>query len=177
MASSPCLLVSLSPRLIVFPLQSVVLRQFRVRKGVVGIEQRGERAVVADEVGEEGRDFIEHRLTQRSRVFGEAFLVGAGERFEVAEAPELRGEIRRERRGTWVFEHALRLSDEHGGFAQLVRSGKTEQLVIRDARPEEEREARGECVRALRESLLSSHQILRTRNKRVRFAPAKQKIP
>ena len=56
----------------------------------------------------------------------------------------LRGEVRDERPGARIGEHAAHLPLENHRLVQLARDRHIQQLVVRDAAPQEERQARGE---------------------------------
>ena len=97
-----------------------------------------------EQIGEERRDLIDHRLAERRGEFREAFCVGVAELGKVGEAPELRSEIGRERTGPRIAQQAPRLGAKHGGIAQRARFAEVLQFIVGNARPEEETETRRE---------------------------------
>src|SRR6185295_15703727 len=74
---------------------------------------------------------------------GEEASVGAG-RIEIAELEPLRGEARDERLGARVGQHAAGLPRQLPGLTEAAALREVEQLVVRDAAPEEKGQARGE---------------------------------
>ena len=62
----------------------------------------------------------------------------------VADVQPLAGEVVDQRLRARVGQHPLHLPLQHVRVAQLPRDGQIQQLVVRDAAPEEEREARGQ---------------------------------
>ena len=60
---------------------------------------------------------------------------------QVAQIQPLAGEVRAQRAGAFVGEHPLHLLIEHGGRVQLAGDGQVQQLIVRDAAPDEERQA------------------------------------
>ena len=65
-------------------------------------------------------------------------------RLQRAHAQPLAGEVGDQLVGARVLEHPAHLLLEHGWRAQLARRGDVDQLVVRDAAPQEERQPRGE---------------------------------
>ena len=65
-------------------------------------------------------------------------------RVHVAQEEPLLGEVVDEGGRPRVGEHAAHLAVEHVGLAQLAADGGVEQLVVGDAAPQEERQARRE---------------------------------
>ena len=72
-----------------------------------------------------------------------SLLVGLT-RVELAQAEPLRREVRDERVGFRVREHAADLALEHRRLRKLAGRGRREQRLVGDAAPEEERQARRE---------------------------------
>ena len=65
-------------------------------------------------------------------------------RFQPAKAEPLIGEVVDERARTRVGQHAPDLLVEHRGVAKLVLRGEVQQLIVRNAAPQEERQPRGQ---------------------------------
>ncbi len=84
-----------------------------------------------------------HRLPQPLADVGEPVLVGDHGR-DVPQVEPLAREARDQRARPLVGEHAPRLRLEHRGLAQPARLGEVEQLVVGDAAPQEEGQARRE---------------------------------
>ena len=75
---------------------------------------------------------------------GEQQEVGLDARLEVAQLQPLTHEVLDHGVGTSIGDQAPHLRLEHVRLAQLALLGETEQLVVGDARPEEERQSRRE---------------------------------
>jgi len=121
----------------------VVAGEAFVEEGVIGLEEGAEGAVFAEDAVEEEFGFLAEGLAEV--VVEVAEEVAAGEDgVDVAEAEPLSGEVGGEVFRTGVGEEAAGLAFEFGGLAELALGGGEEEFVVRDAAPEEEREAGGE---------------------------------
>src|SRR5204862_394578 len=61
-----------------------------------------------------------------------------------ADLQPLAAEVAHQRLRTWIRQHALELAIQNRRFMQRVLLGRRQQLVVRDAAPQEERQARCE---------------------------------
>ena len=118
---------------------AVVAREPFVDEGVVGREQLGDASVLSQDELEEELRLAPEPLAQALAESGEEVFVGLHRR-GVAQAQPLAGEIGDERRRPRVPQHPLRLRLEHGRVLEVAVDGHVEQLVVRDAAPQEERE-------------------------------------
>ena len=97
--------------------------------------------------------------------------VGRGRR-QIPQIEQLRSEVADESVGSRVGEHAPHLLLQHTGIAELLLTGEVDQLVVRNAAPEEERQTRSQLQVAdairltgghVRWLLFSAHEKLRAR--------------
>ena len=117
---------------------AVVARQLLVQERVVGAQQLLQRTILADLAFEEQLGLLRHRLAER---IVERLRV----RFEAPEVPHLEPllrEVLHEARRAAIGEQALDLLVQD--TPQLVLRRDVNQLVVRQAPPEEKREPRGE---------------------------------
>ena len=122
---------------------AVVLRQPLVHERVTGRQQIEHAAVVAQDAVDEQLRLAAKGLSQ---VLVETWKVSRI-RFLQLDVPKIQpllGEIRDQRFGSGVGQHAPHLLVEHARRAELTATRQVEQLVVRDAGPEKERQARGE---------------------------------
>ena len=111
-----------------------------VDEGVVGVQQVEGAATFAKHAGEQQLRLAPEALPQPLAEIGELVLVrlhGGG----VAQRQPLPGEVADQGLRARVGEHALDLRLEDRRDAQFPALGHIEQLVVRDAAPEEERQA------------------------------------
>ena len=122
---------------------AVVACEPLVDEGVVGVEQIQHAAVLVQGAGQEQRGLLPERLDQVVVEVGERYRV-AGHVLQVAQVQPLDGEVVDERPRARLGQHApdLRLQHRRGGQRALL--GRIEQRLVRDAAPEEERQARGD---------------------------------
>ncbi len=111
-----------------------------VQIGVVRVEQLEHAAVLAQHGGEQ-----QLRLAAKcvAQVRVEVRILGR-EIGELAEIEPLAGEVLDEPLRARVGEHARDLCGEHRRIVELAGGREREQLVVRDAAPEKERQARRE---------------------------------
>ncbi len=112
-------------------------RQPFVHERVVGVEQVDHASVFADDAFEQHLSFAAERLPQ---VLVE-ILRGRLHVREIAQVEPLAGKIVRQRLRLRIGEHPLHLLLEDLGIVELPLGGDIEQLVVRNAAPEEERQA------------------------------------
>ena len=122
---------------------AVVPRQAVVQERVVGRQQLQHAAVGAHLA-------VEEQLRFAPECFSEVVVERREERavrgdgLQVPEIQPLSGEVGGQRAGARVVEHPQHLSLQHGGVAQPPLLGQRQQLVVRDAAPQEERQPRRE---------------------------------
>ena len=124
---------------------AVVPGQPLVEKGVVRPQQVERAAVLADDAFKEQLGLAPHRLAQVVVEVREQPQVGV-EGVEVPEVQPLAGEIRHEGLRAWIGKQAARLRFEHLRLHQFAALRQIEQLVVRQAAPQEKRQPRGERV-------------------------------
>ena len=121
----------------------VVLREPLIDEGVIGREQVQDAAVFVNDAAEEQLDLAPESFAQRAIEVRKQVHDGlAG--LHAANVQPLPREVFDERVRARVGDHPLDLLLEHLGVVQTTLRGKLDQLLVRDAAPEEEREARGE---------------------------------
>ena len=121
------------------PWHVVVPREPLVDEAVVRGHQIEDIAVLVDDAAEEQLDLADHRATQVVVEVGELERIGLLVA-QVAEVQPLAGEILDERMRLRVREHAPHLPIQHRRLLQLAFRRRVEQVVVRDAAPEEERQ-------------------------------------
>ncbi len=123
-----------------YAVDPVVAREALVQERVARIEQLEHAAILTQHVLEQ-----ELRLAAKSRaqVGVEPKVLRQGV-VELAQLEPLACKVLDERRGARVCEHAPHLTLERRGLVQRSRRRGLQQLVVGDAAPEEERQARGE---------------------------------
>ena len=122
---------------------AVVLGQALVQERVVRLQQVEHAAVLAQDALEQQLRLLAEGLPQVVVEVGEQAQV-RGDRIQVAQVQPLAREVAHQALRARVGQHAADLPFEHLGLAQLAALGQVEQLVVRDAAPEEERQAGGE---------------------------------
>ena len=122
---------------------AVVPRQALVDERVVRRQQVHHAAILADDAREEQLRFLLERALQRKVEVRKEVVRGRHVR-HVADVEPLVEKVGGHRLGTRVGEHARDLLFEHGGLPQGATLRGIQQLVVRNAAPEEEREARGQ---------------------------------
>ena len=128
---------------------AVVAGELLVQERVVRPQQLRDRTVPAHLTLEEQLRLPHHRAAQRVVEAGEQRAVRVL-RMDVADLQPLTGEVVREPRGAAVRQQAPHLPGEGLGVAQAARLRQVEQLVVRDALPQEERQPRGQLQVAQR---------------------------
>ena len=117
---------------------AVVARQLFVQERVVSAQQLGQRPILAHLALEEQLGLLHHRLAQRV-VEGRRVRIQA---LQVAHFEPLLREVLDEPRRAAIGEQAANLLIQVP--PQLVLRGHVDELVVRQAAPEEERQPRGE---------------------------------
>jgi hypothetical protein len=108
-----------------------------IDEGVVGVEQIDEAAIVAD-------DRIKHHFRFAAERAAQVFIEVPGVGLHVlqlAEIEPLAGEVLDERVGALVSDHPLHLLRERLRIAQPALRRHLTQFLVRDAAPQEERQA------------------------------------
>ena len=116
-------------------------RQPFVQEGVVGAEEVERAAILTDDALDEELRLGAERLTQAVVEVREVALRRSGQRHVPQEQP-LPREVLHQRVGAWVGHHPPHLLLEHAGVPQLPFHRDVQQLVVRDAAPQEERQPR-----------------------------------
>ncbi len=157
---------------------AVMAREALVDERVVRREQVEHAVVALHDVAEEQLGLEGHRVGQLLVVIGEPEGVGPN-LLEVLEAQPLRGKTRRQRLGARVCEHAPDLEIQRLRVGEPVLLSQRNELVVGNAAPEEEREARGQLDvadlvvvsgRDVRGRRLESEHEVRTRDRRLQCA-------
>src|SRR4029079_5978561 len=110
-----------------------------VDEGVVGRQQVEDVAVLAHDAVEEELRFALKRFAQRVVEVGELVMVRR-DRLEVAQVQPLPGKVADERVRAAIGDHALHLALEYGGLTELPPCGEIEELFVRNAAPQKERQ-------------------------------------
>ena len=134
-------------------LDAVVHRQALVEEGVVRRQQLDHAAIAAqDAVDEQPQLLLEHRagIQQAARV-GELASV-RGDLVQLGEVEPLEREIVAQRLGPRVGKHPAHLSGQHVGIAEARFGGELQELLIRQAAPQEEGQTRRQLQIAQRAS-------------------------
>ncbi len=134
-------------------LDAVVHRQALVEEGVVRGQQLEHAAIAAqDAVDEQPQFFLEHPagIEQSARV-GELASV-RGDLVQLGDVEPLEREIVAERLGPRVGKHPAHLSGQHVGFAEARFGGELQELLVRQAAPQEEGQTRRQLQIAQRAS-------------------------
>ena len=121
----------------------VVARQPLVHEGVVGRQQVQHAAVLAHHALEQQFRLAAERLAEVVVEVREVVLV-RNRGPQVPQLQPLPGEVSDQRLGAAIGQHAAHLPLQHRRLPQLALRGHVHQLVVGDAAPQEEREARGE---------------------------------
>ena len=125
----------------------VVRRDPLVEERVVRGEQVGHAAVFLDDAPEQKLRLGAEPLPQVVVEVGEGARVGR-DGVEVPQVQPLRREVRGQGLGAGVGQHAPHLGPQHVGVAQAARRRHVDQLVVGQAAPQEERQARGQLEAA-----------------------------
>ena len=125
------------------PRHSVMPRQPFVDEGVIGGQQVEDAPVVPHLAVEEERHLPLHRLAQVGIEVRKRLRVGRHQP-DVPEVEPLPAEVVDERLRARIGQHAADLPSEHIRVAQVAALGGGEELVVRDAAPQEEGQARGQ---------------------------------
>ena len=128
--------------------------QTLVEERVVGIQQVEHAAILADDAVEEQRGLALEGLTQIVVEVKEQFRAGP-EPGHIADVKPLAGEVAHQRLRARVGEHPPHLLVEHDRIPERLLLRDVQQLVIRDAAPQEERQTRrqlevGDAIRRIR---------------------------
>ena len=118
-------------------------RQPLVEERVIRRQQLRDPAVVLKLAADEQFGFLAERLAQVLVELREQIRIRDGIA-QVAELQPLAGEVLDEGLRARIAQHAAHLRLEHAAVAQRSLGGAVEQLVVRDAAPQEERQAGGE---------------------------------
>ena len=118
---------------------AVVAREPLVDERVVGIEQIEREPVLADDAREEQLGFPAERLAHVVVEVREQQQVRR-DLVQIAQLQPLAGERVHQRVGARIGDHAPHLRLEHARRAQPAGDRQVQQLVVRDAAPEEERQ-------------------------------------
>ena len=112
-----------------------MLCQFLVHKRVVRVEQRQDRSIVLEEIGEKQDRLLFHRPPQGRERWKDrlTLLVVLGKTVNVE---PLRAEFRGQPPGLRVAEHPPRLHKERFGVCQLSGRGCPQKLSVGQRRPE-----------------------------------------
>ena len=122
---------------------TVVPGEVLVEEGEVGVQQGGDRQVLADDVGEQHFGLPAHRILEALIEAREGAAGGLGGG-DVAQAQPLAGEIRHELAGARAGDQAVDFRVEP--LAEFAAAGELHQPLVRHAAPEEIRQAGGEGV-------------------------------
>jgi hypothetical protein len=120
-----------------------VPRQPFVEERVVGGEQIQDAAIGPQLVVHQQLGFPQERASQVLVELGEDVRIGRPAR-DLAEAEPLAGEVLGERTRARVPQHPADLRFDHARIREPPALGQRQQLVVRDAAPEEKRQARRE---------------------------------
>ena len=120
---------------------AVVVGEPLVDERVVGGQQIRHAPVVPDLAVEEERHLARHRLAQVRVELGERLRIGGHQR-HVAQVQPLPSEVVDQRPRARVGQHSADLGAQHFRVAQFAAFGGVQQLVVRDAAPQEEGESR-----------------------------------
>ena len=108
-----------------------------VHERVIGGQQIGDRAILANQAVHEQLGLTHHRLRQRRVPVRIEVVIGA-DLLDVLQAQPLRGEPRRQGFRPLVGEQPLQLLVEDRRRAQRARRGRLQQLRIGHRSPDEE---------------------------------------
>src|SRR4030095_8518658 len=115
--------------------------QALVEKRVVRLEESEQAAILAQHAVEEELGLLAEGLPQV--VVEVAKQIGArNDRVDISQPQPLSGKIRREIERAAIGEHPARLLLDLSGLTQLASNGCVEQLIVRDAAPQEKRQSR-----------------------------------
>src|SRR6185436_11817844 len=110
------------------------------QEGIVRPDEGAHAAVLAQHAVEEKLGFLPEGLPQVIVEVPEK--IGAGQdRLDIAQPQPLSSEIRREVERAAIGEHPAGLLLELSGLTQLAPDGGVEQFIVRDAAPQEKRQA------------------------------------
>ena len=118
----------------------VVLGQRLVDESVVRVKQIDHAAIFAQDAFEQHLRLVPERLPQivvKSAGFGTGAL-------QLPQVQPLVAEVGHQRFRFLIRQHAARLLFEHRGIVQLALHGQVQKLIVGDAAPQEERQARGQ---------------------------------
>src|SRR5262245_19399531 len=122
---------------------AVMFGQSLIQESVVRVQQIEGAAVLAQDALEEELSFATEGLSQSLVEVGEDVGIGR-DGLQISEVQPLPAEIADEGLRAWVVEHAARLLSQDERVFQFALFGQIQKLVVRDAAPQEEGEARGE---------------------------------
>ncbi len=157
---------------------AVMAREPFVDESVVGGQQIEDVAILANHAFEKQFGFAGERLTQVVVEIREVVRVRQ-ERLQVANLQPLPGEVGDECRRFRIGQHALDLALEPGGVAKRALARRRQQLFVRDAAPEKERQPRRQldvadavdaARRRIRRILLDAKDKLRAREDQLQRA-------
>src|SRR5262249_31343455 len=122
---------------------AVVLGQPLIKESVVRVQQLEYAAVLAQDAFEKQFGLAPERLPQALVKNGEDVRVGR-DAFEISEVQPLPAEVADEGLRARIVEHPADLLLQDKRTLQLSMFGLIQQLIVGDATPQKEREARGE---------------------------------
>ena len=122
-------------------LHAVVLREPGVEEGVVGAQQVQDAAILTHLTLEEQLGFLQQRVAQGAVVTGESHRI-RHHGLQVAHLQPLPEEVVHPAGGPPIRQHPARLPFQHDRIAQSAADGRIQQRFVRNAPPQEERQAR-----------------------------------
>ena len=114
-----------------------MLREAFVHERVVGSQQIDDAAVLAKHALQKQGGFTFEGVPQTEVEVGKQSRARRL-RVHITQVQPLRGKIGRKRLGAGIAKHPAHLLIQHGSIAQLAPHGKLEQLLVRNAAPQEE---------------------------------------
>src|SRR4051794_6488165 len=113
-----------------------MLGETLVEECVVGVEQRQDAAVLAQNAREEELRFLAEAVAESIVEFGERVGIWLGN-VQIPEVQPLPGEVGNEGIGAWIVQHAAHLLLKNGRVSQTALTREIQQFIVRDAAPEE----------------------------------------
>src|SRR5690606_40867768 len=126
-----------APKLIALHVaDAVVKREALVDERVIGAQQLEHAAILEKNARDEELELLLEALAEVVIEFRKHDRIGIDLR-DAAHVEPLEREVRDERARLRVFQHPPHLPREHAGLRKAPLLGKLEQLVVRDAAPQE----------------------------------------
>ena len=122
-------------------LDPVVLGQALIDEGVIRVQQIDDAAILAQLAFDQQLGFLLERLAQVLVEVGKGRRIRLY-RWDIAQEQPLAGEVLHQRLRARIGQHAPDLALQNGRVAELAALGNGEQLVVGNAAPQEERQAR-----------------------------------